>query len=199
MDLPQYSSICSLGWRPLLLTGFLLEWMRHHFSDAGQIEDSDLTNTLWKADATTNLLVESVTRWKPELTEKRPAIIVKRNDIQNERQVIDDRAMGAIGDVMYATWLKGSHTLFCIAKEGAEAEKLATEVYRELIEFGPVVRQMMQLHKFVLQGIGAVIRLQEAKESFAVPVTVAYAFQETWAIKHSAPMFKKIDLKFFQP
>lgn len=202
---PQYtqttlSSLCSLGWRPLLLTGFLLEWLRQHFSDTNSIEDENLENTLWKADNTTNILIESITRWKPELTEKRPAIIAKRNDLVNNRLIIDDREMGFRPDsTNYVTYFVGSHTLFCIAREGAEAEKLSTEVYRELVEFGPVVRQLMRLHKFQVQSIGAIFRLEEARETFAVPVNVSYAFEEAWKITPRAPILKRIDLAVFQP
>lgn len=202
LDVTQYNSICSVGWRPHLLTGFLLEWLRHHFSDAGQIEDVDLVNTLWKADNTTNILIESITHWKPELTEKRLAVIAKRNDISNRRLGIDDRMMGLVGpknSVAYATYFEGAHTLFCIGKQGTEVEKLAAEVYRELAEFGPTVRQVLNLHKFMVQSIGAIFKIEEAKDSFAIPVNVMYAFEEAWSITPRAPILKRIDLAVFQP
>lgn len=195
----QYSSVCTLGWRPLLLTGFILEWMRHHFSAAGQIEDSDLVNTLWKADNTTNILIDSVTRWNPSLTEKRPGLLVKRNDINVESMLIDDKALAQIDPVQYCTFFKGSHTIFCITKEGAEAEKLGTEVYREISQFAPVVRRILNFQKLKLQSVGAVFKIEEAKETFAVPITLMYAFQEIWQINSCAPKLKQINLSVFQP
>jgi hypothetical protein len=193
----QYSDLCSVGWRPLLLTGFLVEWMRNHFAASGNIEEASLVDTLWKADNTTNILIESITKWKPELTEKRPAIIIKRNDINVNRLGIDDRLMGyksADGSKLYTTWLTGSHTLFCIGREGAEVEKLATEVYRELIEFGRLIREVLQFTKFMLQSVGSIFKIAEARETFAVPVTLTYAFDEKWKLVPRAPKMNRLDL-----
>ncbi len=203
IDTTTYTSLCSLGWRPLLLTGFLVDWMRKHFSVGNVTEDPDLSNTLWKADDTSVILIESITRWKPSDTEKRPAVIIRRNDITNERQGIDDKLMGAFprtnGPDSFTTYFKGSHTLFCITREGAEAEKLAAEVYRELVEFGKVYRDELRLIKLQLQSIGAIFKVEECKETFAVPVTISYAFDESWTIIPRAPVLKRIDLSDFQP
>jgi len=199
-DPKQITSICSLGWRPLLLTGFLVQWMRQHFVDAANIEDTELQGTLWKADETTNILIESITRWDPKLTEKRPAVIVKRNDINNNRLIIDDRELGVGRDgINYFTYFVGSHTLFCISREGAEAEKLSTEVYRELVEFGPIIRRLLEFHKLKLESIGSIFKVEEARETFAVPVTITYAFEEAWKITAKQPPIKRIDLNTFQP
>lgn len=201
-QISQFSSICSVGWRPLLITGFLLDWLRRHFSATGNIEDEDLSNTLWKADNTTNILIESITRWKPELTAQRPALIVKRNAVSVDRQGIDDKLMGyqpVNGEQFYATLLKGSHTIFCIGKEGAELEKLSTEVYRELLEFGPPIRKTLNLHKFLLNSVGDIFRIEEDRESFAIPVTLSYVFEDVWKIKPRGTLVKRIDLALFQP
>lgn len=115
---------------------------------------------------------------------------------------INDKMMGynpVDGFEYYATYLIGSHSIICLGREGAEVEKLATEVYRELIEFAPKYRELLQFHKLLVSGIGAIFKVKESRETFGVPVTINYAFEEGWKIIPQAPVLKKIDLAVFQP
>jgi hypothetical protein len=197
-DLDDPSSLCSLGLRPHLMTGYLVQLFRAHFVNRSSIEEPSLADWLWKATDPGGIVIESITRWDPRDAMVRPALVVKRNDWQVERLGIDDRHMGPIpadGYSYYTTFLRGSHTLFCLANEPAEAERLCAEVYRELIQFGPVIRQSLLLHRFVVAEVGAPARVQEAAGSFVVPVSVAYFFEETWRVAPDAPVLKTISLQ----
>lgn len=199
-DLP--SNWCAIAPRPHLMTGFFREWFKYHFSDEANIEHKELRYALWKAMPDTKILVESITQWDPASVQRRPAIIIKRNDWQVQRAGIDDRLMGGVslkGERHYATFVTGSHTLFCIAGKGAEAEILAAEVFREMVQFGPVIRQELELMRFVVAGEGAMFELDEARENYAVPVTVTYAAEERWKLVQQAPVLKKIVLSSYLP
>ena len=131
-----FSSFCSLLGRPQLMTGIFRDILMRHFYSAGHIEDPNLRQLVWRPGETTDILIESVYRWRPELTEHRPGVLIKRNAMQNERRGIGDRHQGQVTDMYghehYATFWVGSHTLFCIGGSGAQAELLGTEVQREL-------------------------------------------------------------------
>ena len=73
----RVSSICSLGMRPLLMTGFLRQNLMEHFAEKDQIEDGSLKDYLWKSSADSSILIESITRWKPNEAAARPALIIK--------------------------------------------------------------------------------------------------------------------------
>lgn len=198
------SALCSLGPRPHIITGFLRQWLIAHFSAAGQIENPDLRGKLWKRVGTeTEIEIESVTRWKPETTEFRPAVIIARNDWKVSRLGIDDRMMGEQwtppGVEHYATYLEGSHTLFCVSSSATEAEILGAEIYREMIQFGPKVREELDLKRFVVVGVGKLFELEEARSNYAVPVTVAYGIEERWKLVPHAPFLKRIVLSAFLP
>jgi hypothetical protein len=75
---------------------------------------------------------------------------------------------------------QGGHTIFCIASESAEVEILAAEVYRELVQLGPVVRPFFNFLRFKVADIGEPSILEESKERFVVPITCAYAVQDVW-------------------
>jgi hypothetical protein len=42
--------------------------------------------------------------------------------------------------------------------------------------------------------IGPVAEIEEAQESFTVPVTVGYTYEERWTIKQEAPLLSNISL-----
>lgn len=203
-DTGWVSGICELGPRPLVVTGWLRLWLTAHFSDTDLMEDQSqtITKMLWKADKTTNIVIESVTAWIPEMTEFRPGIIIKRNDWTRIRLGIDDRMMGTMeidGQNRYANFWQGSHTLFCITGEGAETEKLAAEVFRELNEFGKVIRTVLDLRRFEVASVGALAKLDKARENFVVPITVAYIYEEGWKLNLERPVLRRLDMSIFQP
>lgn len=192
------SSLCASGQRPLLMTGALVQWLRQHFQKGTNLEDHELnlpgTEYIWTPNReTSRISIESYTRWDSALVENRPAIIVKRNAWQYVRLGINNRAQVAItqdGSSDYTNAWLGSHTLFVIAGEGAECEKLVAEVYREMNQFGPVMRRSLNLAKLQLAEIGDMKLLEEATENFVVPINIAYAFFEDWKLTVNAPTLK---------
>ena len=189
--------MCSIMARPILLTGMFREVLIRHFQ-SGTIEDPALQHLIWRATAQTGILIESVHRWLPQTTGKRPAVVIKRNSYRNQRLGIGDRNQGnpidRTGHPHFSTFWVGSHTLFCIGESGAQAELLATEVQREFTEFGPLLREMAQLKRFQVLEIGAVGELEEAAEHYVVPVNVGYAYEQSWVIQQQAPLLSRISL-----
>lgn len=191
-----FSNLCSLLPRPLILTGLLREILIRHFAKAEYIETPELAHLLWQEGEQSGILIESIHRWRPELTEKRPAVIVKRNSYANRRLGIADRNNGSPADMQghahYTTFWVGSHTLFCIGGSGAQAELLGTEVLRELHHFHPLIRATALLHRFQVTEVGAIAELEEARENFVVPVTVSYAYEDRWIIRQENPTLRSI-------
>lgn len=169
--------------------------MVRHFHTPDHIEEPDLRAALWQEGVSTGILVESVHRWRGELTEKRPAIIVKRNAYKSVRVLLND-FMGPTeeGNETYSTIWVGSHTLFCIHGTGASVEILATEVQRELTQFGPAIRQELGLKKFQVLEVGQIGEVEEATENNIVPVTVGWAYDETWVLAPEARPLQGIAL-----
>lgn len=191
------SSICSLLARPIVLTGFMRDFMVRHFQE-GNIEEPALRHLVWRNALTTNILIESIHRWRPQLTESRPAVIIKRNAYSNRRVGIGDRMQGnpadRVGDPHFATYWMGSHTLFCIGATGAQAELLGTEVQRELCQYTYLIQQALGLHRFQVTDVGEIGELEESTENFVVPVTVGYAFEDRWVLQQQAPPLSSVSL-----
>jgi hypothetical protein len=183
-----------MGLQPIMLTGFFRDLLVRHFQPEN-IQSRDLANYIWREDMTTGILIESIHRWRGDLAEKRPAILIKRNQYSNTRMTIGDQAgTDAQGNRQYVTWWTGSHTLFCIHASGASAEVLATEVQREITQSAPMILQTLGLFRLVVTDVGAISEIEEAKESFVIPVNVTWAYQELWTITQEALRLRSVGL-----
>jgi hypothetical protein len=196
-------SLCENGWQPLLLTGLFRDMFIRHFSAEESIRANDLKQFVWKDDASSGILIESVYRWRGDLVEKRPAILVKRNAYRQTRLGINDNVMGmGTSGALYenergaislhtVNWV-GSHTIFCIHGTGASCEILATEVVDELTMFTPAIRQYLSLMDFQVTEVGAISELEEASENYVIPVTVGWVYNKTWELKQDSLPLREV-------
>jgi len=182
------------------MTGLMRLLLTDHYRTPDNIEHEQFKRRLWKEGTDTGILIEDASVWTPELSDKRPAVIIKRNNWRSIKLGLDNLSgTTPEGFNEHTKFWRGSHTLFCIAKEGAEAEILAAETYRYLLHFGPIFRQYFDLMLFELMEVGGLNELEEASERYAVPLTVAYGWSETWILKLHAPRLKKLALSALFP
>lgn len=173
---------------PLRLTGWLQLWLTQKFARAENIVQAGLKDKVWTDTEDTKIAILPLTAWEPTLTERRPGLVIKRQELRQVRLGIDNRLMGTVngpsgyGTQQYMTSLQGSHTVFCIAGESGEAEQLAAEVGYEMLKFAPLMRALLDFIRIELVGIGELTKLEEASENFMVPVNLAYVFRAEWQI-----------------
>jgi hypothetical protein len=206
----KVSALCSYGMRPHVMTGFLRQLLIGHFSDPQNIEEPRIRRQVetigaWRPESTdtgsslnpSGILIESITRWAPNNADKRPAILIRRNSWRWSSRVIGDKLSENVytGETEYSGFWEGSHTLFCLAPNGAEAEFLSTEVVKFLTLFSPLIRQQMDFFRFMIGEIGGVGEVQEVMQGYAVPITVTYVAHESWSIQPYVPRLKRIVFK----
>lgn len=202
----RVSSLCSYGMRPHVMTGLLRQLLIGHFADPENIAEPLLRQKFEEVGAWVNnengvsnsgILIESITRWLPNEADTRPAILIKRNSWTWQKTGIGDRAGFDIqsGSTSYHGLWQGSHTLYCLAANGLETELLTVEIVKFLQHFGPWIREQMNFMKFFINEVGGISEVQEVVEGYAVPVTVAYVAEESWALQPAAPRLKRIVLK----
>lgn len=189
------SALCSMGWRPIMITGMLRDQLTRHFATPMNIEDQDLRRLVWREDERSAILIESIYRRRADLLQKRPAVIIKPNSRRNLRLgILDFAGTTAQGHRLFKTYWVGSHTLFCIHGSGASADILATEVQRELTEFAEALREELGLHLFQVTEVGAVASVEEARENFVVPVSVGWAYEESWQLELESRKLRTVAL-----
>ncbi len=188
---------CSTGVSPVMMTGFFVQMMRQHFVNPGSIVRDAFRERLWNQSAcASGINVADGSVWDPTRAGNQPSVVVKRNKWQiAQKMSIGSRyRLTTEGHWHYSAALAGSHTLFAIAKAGAEVEILTEEVYRFALTMAPVIRKEFNLLSFELLDIGEIGILKEATELYAVPITVAYAWEESWVLHQDAPLLKRLTL-----
>lgn len=195
IDLNTFRTLCmSLdGPRFQTLTEMFVLWLRTHFADPDTIEDVRLKHLVFRPTIQeTGIVIESYTQWKPEITMYRPSLVVKRHAWKSVRIGIDNRGISntdVLGEHFTNQWV-GSHTVFAIAGEGGAAELLGTEVFRELNQNAKSIRTATGLFRLEVSEAGELAKLKEAKEAFAVPVTLGYIAEENWVLAQEAPLLQ---------
>lgn len=199
LDVSVLPGLCSLGPPELLMTGIFRVWMIYHFSDPARIVYERLRDKVWQRDpAATGIVIEAHDVEDLNLTETRPAIIIKRQAWKRIKIGIADRRMGELtedGSEHCACLWQGAHTLFCIGSTGGEANLLAGEVRQELNQFAQPVRHRAGLNRLEVAEVGETARLdQEGGKNRVVPVNVAYVLEESWILRQEAPFLKRLDM-----
>ena len=184
--------LCENGWQPLLITGFLRDLLVRQWSDAGNIVSPDNKQYVWSEGQTTGILIESVYRYRADLVEKRPAIMIKRNSFRNMQTGFSGQIFGA-GMTAYenekgaisrhTTLFAGSHTLFCIHGTGASTEILAAEVMAHVVACLYPIRQHLGLRQFSVTEVGAIQEIEESSENYVIPITIGWGYEHTWQLK----------------
>jgi len=190
-------NFCSWGPRPLTMDGVFVELLQQHFESANNIEHEELQTRIFSKTASlNNILIEESTVWTPKETQRRPAVIVHQNGWKCIKRGTFDNVSGNTeeGFTRHTKYWRGSHTLFPIAKEGAEAKILAAEVYRYFNYFGPKFRRWFGLMMFELMGVGAPARIEEWDEHWTLPITIAYGWADEWILKPDDPVIATIRL-----
>lgn len=200
----RVSYLCEHGWQPLLITGFLRDFLHRQWCDPQNIVSPEMKQYVWRDSVTSGILIESVHRYKPESIESRPAIMIKRNAFRQFPIGISNQMMGA-GITAYpnekgaihrfSTLFVGSHTLFCIHKTGASAEILASEVLEQAVTATFPIRLHLGLRQFSVTEVGAIQPIaNEAYENMIVPITIGWAYEFTWQLREESLALQDISL-----
>lgn len=204
-----------MGTVPYWVTGYFLRFLAWKFSALENLIDPALRvpEFLWKPDDTVNesmtkgILLTTHTAWVPRDAQQRPAVVIKRNRFNVEPQVSlgdryhtptlkigehDPNLTANLGQRQQLLEISGSHTFFCIASSGAGAEALGGEIWSALSDYQLILREELGFHRLRTGGMEAASRLEEAAESWVVPVVVSYIYQRSTVINQLSPLLKRV-------
>jgi hypothetical protein len=195
--LDRMKYMCARNWQPWIIGGMLKGVLEQHFQ-CESIENPSLNKLVWRPTVGTGILIVNDYNWTPELANKRPAIVIKRNASRFTRVGLGDKqGSEGFGSVTHHTalWV-GSHTVFCIGAIPLAADILGCEVQRELTEFSPAMMQpdVLNLTSAAALELGEAIELEEYQEAYAVPVTFGWAYQQNWRMEREAPVLRRVKM-----
>jgi len=173
------------------------------WSNAGNIIAPEMKQYLWSEKRNSGILIESVYRFRADMVEKRPAIMIKRNSFKNMQTGFAGQMQG-LGSVAYenekgaisrhTTLFVGSHTLFCIHGKGAATEILATEVMHNLVACLWPIRRHLGLRQFSVTEVGAIQEIEESNENYVVPITIGWGYEHTWELREESLPLQSVSL-----
>ena len=194
------SSLVSLGMRPQIMTGCFRQLIIQHFSDPSNVEAPSLRGIVWTPDITsTQLIIEAAGVWKPDTVGQTPRIIVSRGPWQSEKIGLNSLVTRdyMTGDAVHSKKLLGSHIVSVTTPTKDATDILAWEVYAELLEYGPILRQNLNLLSLDVQSIGAASdQLRLDREESTADITITYTLEHAWTLSQEASRLKTLD---FQP
>ena len=197
MTVPTIDSVCSGMGKGGLVSGFLIDVLRKHFSTPANIEFDELRRGVWSAGETTDIVIQSALEWEPTTSGHRSAVLVRRNKLKTVRVSIGNRVHNEAtpeGFPKYTLVLAGTYTIFCLAGKPLQAEILASEVFREMVRFKEQLMKTVKLLDFNVEELDGPGLLEETKQHFVVPVNLFVAFSESWIVTSNALPLRKISV-----
>lgn len=190
----QESNLCSIGTRPDVMTSMFVSELRNHFASSDNLKYEVFRSRLWTGASTdvdsTGILIEDATVWTPTRTQRRPAILARRNGWKHSKRLtLAHTGINSRGDTEHVKFWTGSHTLFCVTPEGTECEILVAEAYEFLQTFAHLFRSEFKLMRFELLEVGPLSIVQETSVHYTVPITVGYGWHDAWrTVKYQPPL-----------
>lgn len=166
------------------MDGLFRKLLTDHFSTSEDIESDTLKTKLFTENLPTGILIETVTKWTPQQTENRPSILIKRDDWSNQIGGLFGSLKSVDIDTLNPTrarFWQGSHSFVCLSRAAAEADIIGAEVARYFMHYSEIIRRMMHLHRLNLTSLSKINKIKEAKDTFAVMVTVQYIWEEVFS------------------
>lgn len=190
-----YRALCAVGARGYLLTAFFKDVLTQHFAGAAtNVEEQLLRRLIWADAENSPIVIEDKSLWKPEAASKRPAILISRNDVSNVQQGtfegligVDTQGHENFGDVEV-----GSHSILCLHPGEMGVELLGQEVKNVLKKYGPAFRRQLGLLYYKFEGTGKISRVKEHRDTFVVPLTVSWAWHDTWRLYQESPWLQRV-------
>ena len=180
-----YDRICDRGINRQDVTGLFVRLLTDYFKNPDNIKYEELKGRVWTPGEDTGILIESIGRFRPELAEKRPAILVRPGEWKKVIQ-------GLQGDMIiegpyqhervYVLEVQGGHNIISVSKNPVETELLADEVFKFLDMLKAVLPAMTPIAFFRVVGISDLKALPESKTHFCCVIPVVYHVSQRYNI-----------------
>lgn len=189
-----FDRLCGVAMRPRVLTNLIRDLLVAHFADPANVEEEALRAVIWTPPAGGRLSIEKSATLTPGKGSARPAIVIKRNRFPIERFNVGDVADVQLNHTTYAVGLSGTHTVTCWGDTEDQAEVLAQEAARHLVQFAPVVREAFGLRDFRPLELGEPFA-DDAAPGVGVPVPVFSQFQDVWQLRPEARRLRQVEFR----
>ena len=170
------------------LVAIIMEVLKEHFRNNST--DFPLSDN----SVDSKISIEQAHAFDASKIQTRPAVYIKRGDLQYQRISVGSLQSVNPKDATYnfIEEVSGYITCFCIAMNGGEVERIAQEVKDVLQVFQYLIANDFNFLTFKIQSVGQVGRLEEFTEAYTVPITVVFVAPEQWTLNLESTKLKTI-------
>jgi len=180
-----YDRISSRGINRQDITGLLVRLLTSYFSNPENIKYNEIKQRVWKPGDDTGILIESVGRFRPELAEKRPAILVRPGEWKKIIQGLQSELISTDTyqpNKRYILVIQGSHNIIVVSKNPAETEILSDEVFKFLDLLKIVAPATTPIDFLRVLGISELKPLAEQRTHYYSVIPLVYNISQTYNV-----------------
>lgn len=185
-----------------MINGITMTILTNHFAEAANIIDPVLRQYLWNpAKEQTKIIIDIQDNWDPLNIGRKPAIYLKRGEVDLPKVAIGDRVQGQRldGSIEYFTMCVGSHLVKTYGSQGASSDSLAFEVATLLLRTSSWIRDTLGLVKYRPLKIQALERDdRDPEDAYFSGIPLEWAFDYRYTTKFSVPKINFIDINAFR-
>lgn len=171
--------------RPAIMNAVFLNLLKHYFAHPAYLKTPRFKlnpNKTLEPDENSSVFIASASAFTPEITDKRPAVIIRRMEWSCNDIGVGENTMPVANSTQrrFLYSFSGSHAFFCTSRESGELDLLTEEVMNCFIYFRPVIRRILGLAKFLLKMVDKVTIFRSNRDYFVCPIMVQYLWTESW-------------------
>lgn len=187
--------LCHIRKTPNVLYGMFVELTRQFYGDDSNLPIDSCAK--WDPDPNkTKVWIGTEYEWEDKAPEFRPAIYIKLGNITYKSLTgRSDNLYGhdlQEGEYHYSRNGSGNVSWVHVGSTKGESVALSGTTLDYLDAFGPVIMEDFKFMTFEVVSMSPIATEKESKERFKSTVTVAFTFQDTWALKLESPKLKRV-------
>lgn len=200
---PQISGVRALPDVLSNISGYFLGVLQNYFGEPERCMIPQCRRLLWHPDPRQRkIVIEEFSRWDPKTSGTLPSIVIDRGPCQSKRLGIHNEVMQTGTPIGVKTGVKeweGTHRFYCTERGNIPADFIASEIRQFLQAFEQEFCHDLCLSYCEVLGMGQSeppkrFQPKDAKDLFAVEVTLGYTLLEHWELVPEGPLIRRASL-----
>ena len=181
----------------ILMSGVIANILRDLFSDTARLPQSVRGLTYSSNIQQSRIDIGLREQILKQNWQSRPAIVVRPNSVTTRRMGIGEarKMMFRPAETDYHNILYiASHTVMCLSASETESMSMAAVGQKHFNVFQHQIRQALCMLRLRVGEIGQPGLLQEARQVYATPFTIGYAYDQPFAVYKIGPKVRFINV-----
>ena len=184
----------------------LITFLKWYWSEPSNILVESLQDNVWNTvPKRSHIKIEPATKVTEDQVETTPAIIVGRGALSStvvglyggwEKQTFGQDPLLDNSDHRSVD-IKGTISVSCMGRSGAEADLLGHEVFFSLIDYAHPLAQEMCVGAFQVNSLSPAEKLSSSDHLWVTRIEIGVSYTHSWELTRAQPPWKTFKLDLF--